>query len=45
MTLDCKDIIELIENKISKEQWLSLYKKETSLTEFYTYILQLFQMK
>ncbi len=33
MALDYKDIIELIENKIGKEQWIFLYKKEVSLTE------------
>ncbi len=38
MTLEFSDIIELIENKIGKEQWVYLYKKESSLTEnFYIY--------
>ena len=33
MTLDYKDILDLIENKIGKEQWVFLYRKEVSLTE------------
>ncbi|HDZ17456.1 hypothetical protein LCGC14_0496850 [marine sediment metagenome] len=33
MTLDYRDIIDLIENKIGKEQWVFIYRKENSFTE------------